>query len=66
MLASGDAIRKRTSAARGKLTGMRFYTFGKRWLAQLLPELLKAGGDALQVSFDAAYRDRRGRLRGNS
>ncbi len=64
-LQAGEVIRKRTGRSRRNLTVLRYFTFPKRHMERLLPELEKLGGDNLQIRFDAAYRDRRGRLRRN-
>ncbi|MEQ1440576.1 hypothetical protein AAG565_14550 [Fontimonas sp. SYSU GA230001] len=48
-----------------KMTGWRFLTFTRRYLTELLPKVLSEAGDDLVLTFDAAWRDARGRLRGN-
>jgi len=64
-LASGGKIRRRTGQARGKLTVLRYYTFPKRHLEKMLPELLKVAGENVTVTFSAAWRNRVGALRRN-
>lgn len=55
-LQTGDRIRRRTGAARDKLTVLRYFTFPKRHLAALVPELEKLAGDGVAVEFNPAWR----------
>jgi len=71
LLRRGEEIRKRTSADRDKLTRIRYYTFPRRFIEQVLtPTVADFVGPRLSIELDAAVRGftaRRGRaLRSNS
>lgn len=55
-LGAGDQVRRRTGAARGKLTVLRYYTFPKRFLDELLPALRAEAAESLGVDMRAAVR----------
>lgn len=75
-LAAGEKVRKRvgsTASGRGvrrdgsvgnKMTGPRFVTFPRKYLAALLPELLREAGQDVKVTFSAAWR--RNRVKGRT
>lgn len=68
-LAGGESVRRRVgsnASGRGvsrdaqyegnKLTGVRYYTFPKRFLAEIQPQLVEFVGSRGQVELRAAYR----------
>ena len=69
-LSPGDAVRRRIGSGRGdgrsvktpysgnKLTGVRYYTFPKRFLDEIKPQLVEFVGDRGQVELRGALRKR--------
>lgn len=63
-LAASDAVRKRTGSKvsakenRMKLTGPRFYTFPKRFLDEIRPQLIEHVGEQGSLELRAAWRKR--------
>lgn len=64
-VASGSRFKRRTGKARHKLTVLRYFTFPKRHMAKMLPELKDLAGETVSVSFSSAWRSRLGSLRRN-
>lgn len=54
--ATADSIRRRIGAGRDRLTGPRFYTFPKRFLDEIRPQLVEFVGDRGSGELQGAYR----------